>query len=172
MKHSEPLILNKEEFFEGFDNPSLQEKVVGIKIALLQNDNGEIGLGLGIEAPPLHSREIEEINRFFAKKYNAGEMMQKLLQHYQDQRSQNADRKSQSDQKYEITDIAHPQYPWLHRIRALQDVREDVHAVMKKPTVWLSRSRALLPNPNTSHFEGRERFMNSAHCGLTSPSGK
>mgnify|MGYP006872326886 CR=1 FL=1 len=116
MKHSEPLILNKEEFFEGFDNPSLQEKVVGIKIALLQNDNGEIGLGLGIEAPPLHSREIEEINRFFAKKYNAGEMMQKLLQHYQDQRSQNADRKSQSDQKYEITDIAHPQYPWLHRI--------------------------------------------------------
>ena len=37
MKHSEPLILNKEEFFEGFDNPSLQEKVVGVKIALLQN---------------------------------------------------------------------------------------------------------------------------------------
>lgn len=68
MKHSEPMILNKEEFFEGFDNPSLQEKVVGIKIALLQDDNGEIGLGLGIEAPPLHSREIEEINRFFAKK--------------------------------------------------------------------------------------------------------
>ena len=30
--------------------------------------------------------------------------------------------------KYEITDIAHPQYPWLHRIRALRDVREDVHA--------------------------------------------
>lgn len=127
MKHSEPLILNKEEFFEGFDNPSLQEKVVGVKIALLQNDNGEIGLGLGIEAPPLHSREIEEINRFFAKKYNVDEMIQKLLQHYQDQRSQNADSKSQSDRKYEITDIAHPQYPWLHRIRALQDVREDVH---------------------------------------------
>lgn len=119
--------MNKEEFFEGFDNPSLQEKVVGIKIALLQDDNGEIGLGLGIEAPPLHSGEIEEINRFFAKKYNADEMMQKLLQHYQDQRSQNADSKSQSDRKYEITDIAHPQYPWLHRIRALQDVREDVH---------------------------------------------
>ena len=54
-------------------------------------------------------------------------MIQKLLQHYQDQRSQNADSKSQSDRKYEITDIAHPQYPWLHRIRALQDVREDVH---------------------------------------------
>ncbi len=94
MKHSEPLILNKEEFFEGFDNPSLQEKVVGIKIALLQNDNGEIGLGLGIEAPPLHSSEIEEINRFFCEKYNVDEMIQKLLQHYRDQRSQNADSKA------------------------------------------------------------------------------
>lgn len=30
--------------------------------------------------------------------------------------------------KYEITDIAHPKYPWLHRIRALRNVREDVHA--------------------------------------------
>lgn len=29
--------------------------------------------------------------------------------------------------KYEITNIAHPQFPWLHRIRALRDVREDVH---------------------------------------------
>ena len=30
------------------------------------------------------------------------------------------------NQKYEITDIVHPQYPWLHRIRALRDVRELV----------------------------------------------
>ena len=31
-------------------------------------------------------------------------------------------------EKYEITSIAHPQYPWLHRIRALRDVREGVRA--------------------------------------------
>ena len=31
MKHSEPLILNKEEFFEGFDNPSLQEKSLELR---------------------------------------------------------------------------------------------------------------------------------------------
>ena len=30
------------------------------------------------------------------------------------------------NQKYEISEIAHPQYPWLHRIRALSDVRPDV----------------------------------------------
>ena len=33
-----------------------------------------------------------------------------------------------SEKKYEITKIAHPQYPWLHRIRALRDVRENVRA--------------------------------------------
>lgn len=29
--------------------------------------------------------------------------------------------------KYEITDIPHPKYPFLHRIRALRDVGGDVH---------------------------------------------
>lgn len=33
-----------------------------------------------------------------------------------------------SEKKYEITKIAHAQYPWLHRIRALRDVRENVRA--------------------------------------------
>lgn len=28
--------------------------------------------------------------------------------------------------KYEISEIAHPKYPWLHRIRALSDVRPGV----------------------------------------------
>ena len=32
------------------------------------------------------------------------------------------------NQKYEITDIAHEQYPFLHRIRALRDVGENVKA--------------------------------------------
>lgn len=30
------------------------------------------------------------------------------------------------NRKYEVTDIAHPEYPWLHRIRALRDVGMDV----------------------------------------------
>ena len=32
------------------------------------------------------------------------------------------------NQKYEITDIAHEQYPFLHRIRALRDIGEKVKA--------------------------------------------
>lgn len=33
-----------------------------------------------------------------------------------------------NNQKYEITDIAHEQYPFLHRIRALRDIGPDVRA--------------------------------------------
>ena len=32
------------------------------------------------------------------------------------------------NKKYEITDIAHPQYPWLHRIRALENIRKGVRS--------------------------------------------
>ena len=35
---------------------------------------------------------------------------------------------SQPDKKYEITDVAHPDYPELHRIRALRQVGNDVPA--------------------------------------------
>lgn len=33
-----------------------------------------------------------------------------------------------SNQKYEITDIAHEKYPFLHRIRALRDIGSEVRA--------------------------------------------
>ena len=33
-----------------------------------------------------------------------------------------------SNKKYEITDIAHETYPFLHRIRALRDIGENVKA--------------------------------------------
>ena len=33
-----------------------------------------------------------------------------------------------ANQKYEITDIAHEKYPFLHRIRALRDIGSDVKA--------------------------------------------
>ena len=33
-----------------------------------------------------------------------------------------------TNQKFEITGIAHEEYPFLHRIRALRDVGKDVKA--------------------------------------------
>lgn len=36
-----------------------------------------------------------------------------------------------SNQKYEITDIAHEKYPFLHRIRALRE-----SAARSKPGTW------------------------------------
>lgn len=48
--------------------------------------------------------------------------------------------------KYEITDIAHPDNPKLHRIRALTDVGTDVHkgdlGALSKPRI-ISTKRAL-----------------------------
>lgn len=32
--------------------------------------------------------------------------------------------------------------------------------------------KSIIAEPQYQPFRGRERFMNSAHCGLTSPSGK
>lgn len=33
-----------------------------------------------------------------------------------------------SNQKYEITDMVHEEYPFLHRIRALRDICGEIHA--------------------------------------------
>ena len=33
-----------------------------------------------------------------------------------------------SNQKYEITDMAHEEYPFLHRIRALRDICGEIRA--------------------------------------------
>ena len=53
------------------------------------------------------------------------------------------------NQKYEISEIAHPQYPWLHRIRALSNVRIGVikgdlggyvqgeHNLSQEGTCWI-----------------------------------
>lgn len=32
------------------------------------------------------------------------------------------------NKKYEITELTHPHYPWLHRIRALRDIGQEVRA--------------------------------------------
>ncbi|MCO7108103.1 hypothetical protein NIA69_01465 [Gemmiger formicilis] len=50
------------------------------------------------------------------------------------------------DEKYEITDIAHPDNPKLHRIRALIDLTENIHVgdlgALSKPRT-ISTKRAL-----------------------------
>ena len=33
------------------------------------------------------------------------------------------------NKKYEITELTHPHYPWLHRIRALRDIGQEVHQI-------------------------------------------
>ena len=46
-----------------------------------------------------------------------------------------------NNKKYEITDIAHETYPFLHRTRALRDIGENVKAgdlggFVRENTIW------------------------------------
>ena len=38
-----------------------------------------------------------------------------------------------SNKKYEITDIVHETYPFLHRVRALRDIGENVNDFLVMP---------------------------------------
>ena len=45
-----------------------------------------------------------------------------------------------SNQKYEITDMAHEEYPFLHRIRALRDICGEIHGNSVPPHAVASTS--------------------------------
>ena len=40
--------------------------------------------------------------------------------------------KTISNQKYEITDMAHEEYPFLHRIRALRDICGEIRSAHRR----------------------------------------
>lgn len=90
------------------------------------------------------------------------------------------------NQKYEITEIAHPQYPWLHRIRALSDVRPGVpkghlggyvqckENLSQKGTCWIADDAVVCDNArvygsawigNKSHISGQAEISGDAHVG-------
>ena len=90
------------------------------------------------------------------------------------------------NQKYEISEIAHPQYPWLHRIRALSDVRPDVpkghlggyvqceENLSQKGTCWIADDAVVCDNArvygsawigNKSHISGQAVISGDAHVG-------
>ena len=90
------------------------------------------------------------------------------------------------NQKYEISEIAHPQYPWLHRIRALSDVRPDVpkghlggyvqceENLSQKGACWIADDAVVCDNArvygsawigNKSHISGQAVISGDAHVG-------
>lgn len=90
------------------------------------------------------------------------------------------------NQKYEISEIAHPQYPWLHRIRALSDVRPGVpkghlggyvqceENLSQKGACWIADDAVVCDNArvygsawigNKSHISGQAVISGDAHVG-------
>ena len=90
------------------------------------------------------------------------------------------------NQKYEISEIAHPQYPWLHRIRALSDVRPGVpkghlggyvqceENLSQKGACWIADDAVVCANArvyvsgwivNKSHISGQAVISGDAHVG-------
>ena len=86
--------------------------------------------------------------------------------------------------KYEISEIVHPQYPWLHRIRALSDVRPGVRKgdlggyvqceanLSQKGTCWIADDAVVRDNArvygaawicNKSHISGQAVISGDAH---------
>ena len=70
----ESMPLDTAEFFQGFDNEALKEKVTGIQVSLFVADDGDTLLGLGIESPTLSSQEKEQLHRHFTNRYDLKEL--------------------------------------------------------------------------------------------------
>lgn len=115
---------------------------------------------------PLTQQELEAIQNFLSRQYEGGIFDTSRIRTYSVEEGEvvfdfSVDTKEKFSQKevqcetqkkYEITSIAHPQFPWLHRIRALVDVNE---AVLRKTGGLLERKgyevRVFdLINPETS----------------------
>ena len=89
---------------------------------------------------PLTQQELEAIQNFLSRQYEGGIFDTSRIRTYSVEEGEvvfdfSVDTKEKFSQKevqcetqkkYEITSIAHPQFPWLHRIRALVDVNEAV----------------------------------------------
>lgn len=90
------------------------------------------------------------------------------------------------NQKYEISEIAHPQYPRLHRIRALSDVRPGVpkghlggyvqceENLSQKGACWIADDAVVCDNArvygsawigNESHISGQAVISGDTHVG-------
>ena len=80
----ESMPMDTTEFFQGFDNEALKEKVTGIQVSLFVAADGDTLLGLGIESLTLSSQEKEQLHRHFTNRYDLKELGLALVRQHQE----------------------------------------------------------------------------------------
>ena len=129
---------NLMDYYDADD--SVKEKVQNLDIQVKKEQEGLYVCASLALKEPLISQELEAIQNFLSRQYEVGIFDTPRLRSYSIEEGEvvldfSVDTKEKFSQKevqcetqkkYEITSIAHPQFTWLHRIRALVDVNEMV----------------------------------------------
>lgn len=79
----ESMPLDTDDFFQGFDNDALKEKVTGIQISLFVAEDGDTLLALGMETPTLSSQEKEQLHCHFTSRYDLKELGKRLVRQHE-----------------------------------------------------------------------------------------
>ena len=139
---------NIEQYMDTEDNPYLAAHVKSIRLSVEERDGELCGCATVIVDEDLTERGWNDLQDYITGQYSDGwgegfeqrdiQVKDGILNvhfwqedHFAFTVEQVVNAPQQttlapSTKKYEITDIAHPVYPELHRIRALRQVREDV----------------------------------------------
>ena len=119
---------------------SVKEKVKNLDVQIKKEQDGlYVCANLALKEP-LTPKELEAVQNFLSMQYEVGifdtprlrshsvEEGEVVLDFSVDTKEKFSQKEVQCEtqKKYEITSLAHPQFPWLHRIRALVDINEEV----------------------------------------------
>lgn len=129
---------NLMDYYDADD--SVKEKVQNLDIQVKKEQDGLYVCASLELKEPLTQQELEAVQNFLSMQYEEGIFDTPRIRTYSVEDGEvvldfSVDTKEKFFQKevpykmqkkYEITSIAHPQFPWLHRIRALVDVNEAV----------------------------------------------
>lgn len=85
MEFIQPVFINKDEFFIGFDDMTIQEKVKDVQVAIIHKD-GDIYVGFGITGSNLTQSELSKIHRFF-EKYMVKELLSRTISGHEKNRN-------------------------------------------------------------------------------------
>ena len=119
---------------------SVKEKVKDLDVQIKKEQDGlYVCANLALKEP-LTPKELEAVQNFLSMQYEVGifdtprlrshsvEEGEVVLDFSVDTKEKLSQKEVQCEtqKKYEITSLAHPQFPWLHRIRALVNINEEV----------------------------------------------